>query len=348
MKNLHLLLILALAACGAPFESPPRESTALGTSAVVGDSIGVSASSHLYVSFTSATGNGLINRYSLVKGVPSQKPDRTYNGYGGLLSMGSDGTLYVGDGTPSGTVIIYVFPPNRTKPDREIEIPDLGSHCGYVSSAFTTVSGLGTDSLGHLFAAIYTYHDAARRREGGRHAPPPGRWPCSGVVVYAPHARGKARPLGVIDSGHRAPVSLAVDAGDDLYVAFDQRVVEYANAIVKPTIARVFHGDTIGPVRSVALDAGGNIFIASTTYGYTAGWIDRYSPGANGHRPPTSQITLPASKYHFLPSIAVQGRVLYADDNSDGVDLYHSRQNGDQSPFYSFSSHDVASIATGP
>ena len=122
---------------------------------------------------------------------------------------------------------------------------------------------------------------------------------------------------------------------------------KFANSITNPKKTRVFSGGYVGNAVSIATDAKGNLYIASTDNSYKNGRIERYAPDAEGSGQPTSTIVLP-SGVHLLPSIAERGRVVYVDDVFKGVDLYHARKDGSQSPFYSFAASDVSSMATGP
>ncbi len=134
--------------------------------------------------------------------------------------------------------------------------------------------------------------------------------------------------------------SLAVDAADNLFVDdTGSEVDEFANSITNPKKTRVFSGGYVGNAVSIATDAKGNLYIASTDNSYQNGRIERYAPDAEGSGQPTSTIVLP-SGVHLLPSIAERGRVLYVDDVFKGVDLYHARKDGSQSPFYSFAASE--------
>lgn len=340
--RLGLLLVFALTGCQSASLAPFAGSGASpGTSAGLGPS---ARGAHLYVAVETSTQYQSVERFRLVKGIPQSTPDRVYEGYGELTAVGGDGTLYAfGSGG-----VIYAFPPGSDKPARSIEVGNP-THCGGSSSQETEIPALASDSQGYLFAAIYTYDGGLRahRRSMG---PADGSVPCNGVVVFAPGANGNPKPVQTISLGKRAIVTgIAVDSQDDLYVGESRNTVaEYANSVTAPHRTRVFR--TVKPVdvTSVATDGAGNVFISYVSQSYKGGFIDRYAPTAKSKAPPSSEIRLTGSGLHFLRSIAAFRRVLYNVDGFDSVDLYHARQNGDQSPFYSLPASGVSSVSVGP
>jgi hypothetical protein len=172
---------------------------------------------------------------------------------------------------------------------------------------------------------------------------------CEDVAVYSPTADGRARPIALIHFPEpHWLMNLAVDGADNLFVDDSLHdVVEFADAATKPRKTRVFKGGYVGTAHSIATDAAGNLYIASTDPSYQSGRIERYAPSADGAGPPTATITLAPDVYLFL-ALAERGRVLYVDPQDSGVDLYHAHKNGIQSPFYSFTASYVTSMATGP
>lgn len=306
---------------------------------------------HLYVSVSTSTHYPSIERYRLVNGVPEMKPDRVYAGYGGLLALSNNGTLYVTGSDRSGDNLIFAFAPHSAKPQRTINVPSPG-RCGISSGEVWSVSALASDAQGYLFAAMYTYAEDASRRSQPSHlgVSPEASVPCDGVAIFAPDANGKVNPVQTISLGLGSIVAgLAVDANDNLYVgSYPFKVFEYANAVTQPKRSRVFHTHLPARFTSLATDGAGNLFISNTEYGYKTGWIDRYAPTSKSKGPPVSQIQLAGPNLHMLFSIAVLGRDLYAADTDVSVDLYHARKNGAQSPFYSLAASNVTSVAAGP
>jgi hypothetical protein len=282
----------------------------------------------------------------LVNGVPEASPDLVYNGYGGLIAVAGDGTLYAN--APNYGNGVVAFPPNADQPNRTITIPEHRV-CDRGSGGYADVSSVASDTAGYLFAGIYTTGTIAP--SGGSRNRGRAKFPrlCEDVAIYTPTANGDAIPVQLI----RFPkphwlMGLAVDATDNLFVDDSTyEVDEFANALTNPKKTRVFSGGYVGYAHSIATDGAGNLYIASTDASYQTGRIERYAPNAKGSGQPTSTILLP-SGVHLLESIAERGRVLYVDDVGKGVDLYHARKNGSQSPFYSFAASNVISMATGP
>jgi hypothetical protein len=348
MRLARLGLVFALTGCQSGAFAPSAPAVPFGAAgARQGVTPGVRGG-HLYVAVTTATHYPSIERFRIVHGLPESTPDRVYEGYGGLIAVAGDGTLYAFGNVASGGDI-YAFGPRGTKPARKLDIPSPG-RCGVSSGEETEISALAADAQGYLFAAIYTY--AGGVAPGTDRAVPAksGRVPCNGVAVFAPGANGKVSPVQTIPLGQRAVVTgIAVDPRDDLYITEDPySIAEFTNAVADPQRSRVFHTKAPAHVSSVATDDAGDVFISNVNYGYKTGWIDRYSPGAKAKGPPTSQIRFQGSNLHFLVSIAVGRRVLYDVDDFTSVDLYHALQNRSQSPFYSLAANDVSAVAIGP
>jgi hypothetical protein len=348
MRLARLGLLFALAGCQSGALAPPVPADLSGAAAVRHDVTAGVRGGHLYVAVTTATHYPSIERFRIVHGLPDSTPDRVYEGYGGLIAVGGDGTLYAFGGVSSGGDI-YAFGPRGTKPVRKLEIPSPG-RCGVSSSEETEISALAADAQGYLFAAIYTSAGALAPRTHGTVPAKSGGVPCNGVAVFAPDANGKVSPVQTVPLGRRAIITgIAVDPRDNLYITeVPYTVAQFTNAITDPRRTRVFHLKPPAHVSSIATDDAGDVFISNVNYGYKTGWIDRYSPSAKPKGPPTSEITFQGSNLHFLLSIAVGRRVLYDVDDFDSVDLYHALQNRSQSPFYSFAASDVSAVAIGP
>lgn len=339
---------LALAGCqsgspaGVPSVSPLTSGSKRASPAAT--------SKNLYVAIVTAGPRLAIDRYRLHNGIPTSPYNRVYQGYGGLIAVAGDGTLYSTLGESPN--VIDVFSPGSNTPAREIDVsPDCGP------SSFTVINAIAADRNGYLFVLIYSYPGAKRSYEArSARAGPDARTPCNGIAVYAPNANGRAHPVQRIRLSDVAEADgLAVDVNDNLYVAenYPSVVKEYSNAVADPKRTRTFRGKYLGGIRSLAVGSAGDLFIASAEQSYTMGWINRYSPAAKGTGPPTSAIHLQGSGPHLLYSIAVQGRYLYADDTQQfaqpqSVDVYYARKNGTQSPLYSLSEPKVDSVAVGP
>jgi hypothetical protein len=263
-----------------------------------------------------------------------------------LIAVSSDGTLYAA-GLNSESLTVYAFDGGRTKPDRTIQVP-YPRHCGSFSSRATEISAVAADPQGNLFVGILTFdQEASRRMEAIASAGPSVHAPCNGVAIFAPDAKGQAKPIQSIDLGYLGIVnSLAVDGIDNLYVGdYPTNILEYANAVEGPKEVRLLHTHSAGWVSSLATDAAGDIFISNTNYQTAV--IDRYAPGTS--QAPINEIQLAGSGFHTLQSIAARGRDLYVDDQLNSIDLYHARKNGPQSPFYSLrTSGYFRSVAVGP
>lgn len=305
---------------------------------------------HLYVSVSPKSNPNYVSvdRFPLVNGIPQSKPDRVYPGHGQLIAISSDGTLYAADPAASSSLTVYAFDRGASKPDRTIRVA-FPRGCVSTSSLLTQISALATDSQGNLFVGIFTYNQGFVR---GLHTTPSAQplvsIPCNGVAIFAPDAKGQPKPIQSIDLGYLGEVnSLAVDSADNLYVGnYPTDILQYANAVVHPKQTRLFHTRSPGWVSSLATDVAGDIFISNTNYQTAV--IDRYTPEVPSQGPPTNEIQLAGSGFHTLLSIAVRGRVLYANDKIDSVDLYHARKNGPQTPFHSQAFAYVSSVAVGP
>jgi hypothetical protein len=263
-----------------------------------------------------------------------------------IIAVSSDGTLYAA-GIFSESLTVYAFDGGSTKPDRTIQVP-YPRHCGSFSSRATEISALAADPQGNLFVGILTFDQEASRRVAAIVSPEASvHAPCNGVAIFAPNAKGQAKPIQSIDLGPLGWVnSLAVDTGDNLYVGdYPTDILEYADAVESPKEIRLLQTRSTGWVSSLATDAAGDIFIANTNYQTAV--IDRYAPGAS--QGPNNEIQLSGSGFHTLQSIAVRGRDLYAQDQISSIDLYHARKNGPQSPFYSLPSTGYfRCVAVGP
>lgn len=344
LRYLSLAILFAVTACQS---SLTNASSALPLR-VSATQNRMGGATHLYVSVSTASHYPSIERFRLVNGRPQAKPDLVYEGYGGPLAVAGDGTLYVGN--VSYKVAVAAFPPNASTPSREITLPNIFRHCHSGSgSGSTFVSSLAADTSGHLFVGIYTYYDAPRRAEITKPSKSKFPWPCEGVAVYAPTAKGKAHPIQSIQYSQASYLlGLAVDSADNLFVDDSTyEVDEFSNAVYDPQKTRVFRGGYVGYAHAIATDARDNLFIASTGASYKSGRIERYATDASGYGKPKGTITL-SSGVHLLEAIAASKRVLYVDDVGSSVDLYHSRENGNQTPFYSLPATNIVSVATGP
>ncbi|MGA7356025.1 MAG: hypothetical protein WA431_06190 [Candidatus Cybelea sp.] len=352
MRLARIGLLVALVGCQSGALSPGIPSASSGGTAGLQVPAGGRAG-HLYVSLFTTSNRPAVDRFRLVNGVPQSKPDRIYSGYGGAaIAASSDGTLYVND-TYSSNGLVYAFDGGGTTPDRTLQIA-YPQHCGVSSGGQSVFPAIATDPQGNLFVAVYTYDGGAATRAHAKVSPGSStRVPCNGVAIFAPDANGSVNPIQSIGFGRGAFVdAIAVDAADNLYVGnYPHNIVQYANAVNSPKRRRVFHTRSPAHVSSLAIDAAGEIFISNTNFGYQTAWIDRYAADAKAKGPPTSEIQLAgASHLHMLYSIAVRGRDLYAVDGYPGVDLYHARKNGPQTPFHSsgLDAAHVTALAVGP
>jgi hypothetical protein len=343
MRIAAFVLFAGLAGCGS---GAPTSLTPIPVAQDVRFAGPDARGGHLYVAVTTSTHYPLVERFRLVGGIPESSPDRVYEGYGELIAVSSDGTLYAFGSYTSGA--IYAFAPRGDKPVRTLQIPGP-RRCGGTSGEESEISALAADPAGYLFAATYTYDGGVSPRDGGPVPARSGGVPCNGVAIFAPDANGKVQPVKTIGLGHATITGIAVDPNDNLYVAeLPNKIVEFANAVTSPQRSRVFHTEAPAHTSSIATDAAGDVFISNVNYGYKTAWIDRYAPSAKAKGPPTSQIRLQGSILHLLPAIAVRRRELFAVDENDAVDLYHALRNGDQTSFYALPANDVSSIAVGP
>ena|GEM_PF-3327349 len=337
-------LLLLPAACQSGLSTPGVPSVPSVAGAVLQRTPGTGAA-HLYVATVTGSRRLTIERHRLHKGIPAKNPDLVYHGYSGLIAVSPNGWLF--STLAQNPISITAFPPGSHRPLRKIRVEPF---CRFSSSGFNVINAIAADANGYLFVLIYSYPGALAWHERKVAAQPDTRTPCNGVAVYAPNAKGKARPVQAIKLSNTAGLdALAVDANDNLYVGGDSVVNEYANSITNPTLTRTFSGKYLGTVRALATDSAGDVFIANAQQSYSSAWIDRYSPSASGGGPPTSTIDLQGSGPHWLWSMAEQGRYLYIDDSGTSVDVYHAFKNGRQGPIDSLSvSEKVDTIAAGP
>jgi hypothetical protein len=274
MKYARLVLLLAFAGCQSALSNAGVPSASDGVWRSGGND---THAAHLYVAVSTSTSRLSIERFRLHRGIPDTTPDRTYEGYGGLIAVSGDGTLYATSSRPFD--VIYAFSPGSEKPTREI---DVAPRCG--PSSFTVINAIAADQSGYVFVLIYSYAGAESPRAPRGAGPlPDARTPCNGVAVYAPNANGYSRPVQAIRFPTAVQLNgLAVDANDNLYLSgnYPSKVEEFANAVVDPKRTRTFRGKYIAGVRSVATDSAGDLFIANAQQSYSSGWIDRYAPNA--------------------------------------------------------------------
>ncbi|MGA8532782.1 MAG: hypothetical protein WB615_01595 [Candidatus Tumulicola sp.] len=339
LKAFLLIVCFALTAC-AGAQTPSMVPSALSGGAGTGDGAETGGRNYLYVaSHTPGDASISISRFLLHDGVPEASPDLTIPGYGNLIAVAGNGTLYalgVGSGyRPS----VFAFRPGQTQPSRTIALPSL-DHCFPTGSGDFAPVAVAADAAGYVFVSLYSYDNVLQPRDSK---------PCEGVWVYAPTANGQAKPVQII--GFPVPSylnGLAVDAQDNLYVLQNQvQVVEYSNAVKNPVQSRVFPEMPDRHTQSLAADALGNVFIGRDHGDYTSGRIDRYGPNAKP-RQPTSSILLQAPGLHFLYSMATLSKHVFVDDNFANVDVYRAFAHGPQSPMFTLEIANVDSIAAGP
>ncbi len=345
MNYARLVVFIALAGCQTSTLSP-------GASVPTGVRDGTSPDirgPHVYVAVETATHHTSIERFHLVGGIPQGNPDHVFDGYTGPIAVSAYGPTLYAFGYLRSPSTIYAFVPRNDQPDRTLKIPGPG-RCGVSSGEVWAITAVAADPAGYLFAAISTYAEAPSHRRTAIVPAKSGGVPCNGVAVFAPDANGKVQPVQTIPLGrHTTITGIAVDPADNLYITEDPyTIAEYTNAVTNPQRSRVFHVKSPAHVSSIAADDEGNVYISNINYGYQTGWIDRYAPSAKGNGPPTSQILFQGSSLHFLLATAVRRRELFAADDFTRVDLYHSRHNGAQSPFYSFPTTNVSALAVGP
>jgi hypothetical protein len=298
---------------------------------------------HLFV----AIGNGKpgtpyeVGRFPLYNGIPASKPDRLYPGRYTVLAAGNDGTLYA-----VGKRGIYVLPPGLAQPARVIDFPSLVRQCTYPAQ----IDAIAVDSAGYVFVAYTTYFSGVRQRDGSRYdAAPDAKFPCLGVVVFAPGANGHAKPVQAIPLGGTYLQGVTVDGSDNLFVANDafDRVMEFVTPVTDPDLSAYQHVSMSYP-NALATDDAGNLFVLDGSLLKKNGVLV-YPPGAGSGTPPSSAIVF-QSKYSYVNSIAVRGQLLYASDFGyrSTIDVYPSLANGNVAPIASIPEPYVGGIAAGP
>jgi hypothetical protein len=325
------LALLALAACSTQSGQPvPIGGTAPNDLATT-----ARTKNYLYVaSHAPGATQHFIQVFRLVNGLPRTTPDRTYTGYGPLLAIAGNGTLYT---QAFGSDDVVAFDGGSLTPTRDISFPNL-SRCRGPSRG-VTISSLAADRTGNLFVASYAY--------GELH--PKGKLPCEAVFVYSATADGNAAPLQTIKLPEPDPLSsMAVDANDNLYVLLNPaKVKEFANAVAGPTPARTFLQSGSLRFLSLAVDDAGNLFLGKNDYSYKNARIERYTPTAHPNGHPTSTIVL-NSDVNQLYSMAVAVRRLFVDNDFQNVDVYRARKRGPQGAIYTLPVTNIDALATTP
>jgi hypothetical protein len=141
-------------------------STAFAVLALTQPSLAASVNGHLYA----VVGQTEIQRFPLLGGLPSRRPDLTIPGHGPVLAIGVDGTLAAQkDAFP----VIDFFAPGQTKPERTLNVLPPKSGCR------VNIVGLVLDAAGNLYVSRQTID------------------PCflDGIAVYGPNASGNAKPI---------------------------------------------------------------------------------------------------------------------------------------------------------
>lgn len=128
------------------------------------------------------------------------------------------------------------------------------------------------------------------------------------ILVFSPTATGNATPTRVISIGGLAsemgvPYGVAVDSAGDIFATLNGGnenlgIVEYgpgASGIATPirTIAQDSTGLLGRAYGGIAIDASGNIYVATSDFSSGTPAIVTYAPSASGNATPTSVITSP-------------------------------------------------------
>ncbi len=151
------------------------------------------------------------------------------------------------------------------------------------------------------------------------------------VAVFAPSAKGRAKPLQVISlpDRHFTVNGVAVDAGGNLYMSDTNEISVFSTPVTNPTLARAIIGNGQQAAPSgMAFDAGSELYAANPG----AQNILAYSPTANGADGADRVIS---AKPALLANIAdaVNGTTLYTNDTNPGaIVLLDTRAGGTQTP----------------
>jgi hypothetical protein len=351
MRNFSAVAISAsmlLAACTASnVASLPSSSNAVQLNAVTSvQQRATGGRQYLYVAdqdIYESRERQLIQRFLLRDGIPQKNPGFTIYpsaGFqpGDLIGVDGAGKLYSTLSAFDGPV--SVFAPDAKTPAYNLVLPNPAA-CNDSSSSVIQVSAMTVDSKGHIFVNFATWAQDLH----GKHLAPavaPDGTICSGIWIFAPGSHGKRAPIQTIPLERvRAGTELAVDGSNNLYAAINgTHVVEYANATTKPVRTQVYY-DRHHNVGSVAADEAGNVFIGTTVGGGSFPRINRYSTG-NFHDGPINSI-VPANG-GFLATLA---RHVFVSDGHE-IDVYHAYERGPQQSLYTFSSHEIYSLAVGP
>jgi hypothetical protein len=246
-------------------------------------------------------------------------PSSTINGPANVvfsaLTVDATGNLYVAGQTIGATATtgseILVYAPGasgKASPTRTIGGPATGMQI----LSTTTVSSMAVDAASNLYVATDV---GVGSGSSGRVYP--------GISVFPPTANGNVAPTKSIAgdaTGIFSPAQIALDSAANIYVAnsavqgpasilvFNSGAT--ANAAPSSTLA----GDktTIYVPRGVALDAAGNIYVASLAFspppaGSLSGTpsILEFAPGATGNVAPIRTITGPATTMAEIGNLRV-------------------------------------------
>jgi sugar lactone lactonase YvrE len=218
--------------------------------------------------------------------------DVTKLGFPNGIALDSHGNIYVTDdrgtiGHGSNVDAINVYPAgskDNAKPSSSVAGAETGLHDPY---------GVAVDATGTIYVANF---------QGGPSM-------SGSVTSYAPGSTGDAKPRASIvgpDTGLHDPFGIVVDCKGDIYVA------NYEGGPVEAGSITVYRHDSDGnakPIRTIAggntglrqphgiaLDPGGNIYVANYTGGPSeSGSITVYPAGSNGNVAPGRAIAGPST-----------------------------------------------------
>jgi hypothetical protein len=281
---------------------------------------------HLYISIDSGSVHE-IRRFPLASGKVTHRVDLTYVGVSSPLAIAPSGKLYASTGSPGSGISgsVSAFAPNTTKPAATIVLPVPTEYPLSGLAAFATA--LAIDAKGYLYVGYATA--------------PPVECADSGIYMFAPGARGNAKPVAQIEMSGADVYALSFDPkgrlvvgvgplihGGDCAGGVGDALVTVADPLHAATPLQSLYGMTFGPYEpefgfergtdicgfGATVDASGRAITLAEPACFAQGLgatVAVYEPYASGFAGPQSSIVLTG------PATPAGGAMQLAADGDD-------------------------------